>query len=112
MIAVERAELVVVVVLDARRWQEAVERLEVLVCGRRTAMKEQQLYRRIVAHTLRPHVERAFRRRDRDHPHTARPRVFPSGVVEICGHCRCRRRCWRKRPSLRWRSTKVHATET
>src|ERR1044071_9607272 len=86
MIAIERAEVVVVVLLDAGRRQETVERLTVLVRGGRAAVKQQQLHCRVISNALRPHLERALRGLDRNHPHTTGPHVLASGIVEIRGH--------------------------
>ena len=48
LVAVVRAELVVVVVLDTRGRQVAVERLEVLVGGARPAVQQQHLDARLL----------------------------------------------------------------
>src|ERR1700680_1059152 len=83
LIAVERSELIVVVVLDARRWKEAVAGLEVLMGRGGTTVQEEQLRGRVVADALRPDVEVALRRRHRDHPDAAAEDVVASCVVEI-----------------------------
>src|SRR5688572_30290334 len=71
LIAVPGAELIVVVVLDASRRQEAVERLEVLVCRSRPAVQQQHFHRGIVANALRPDLEGPTRSGDGNHPHSA-----------------------------------------
>src|SRR5947209_19333601 len=60
LVAIRRPELVVVVALDAGVWQEAVERLEVLVRAAWTAVQEQEPLRRVVADSLRPDAKRPF----------------------------------------------------
>ena len=83
LVAAEGAELVVVVVLDPRRRQIAVEGLEVLVGRARPAVQQQQPHRRGVADALGPDPEGALRRLDRDHPHAAAQDVVAAGGVEI-----------------------------
>jgi hypothetical protein len=67
-VAVPGAELVVVVELDARIRQPAVEDLEVLMEGSWTAVQQEDLETRVVADPLGPDAVRTGRRADRDHP--------------------------------------------
>ena len=94
LVAIEGAELVVVVVLDPRRGQIAVEGLEALVGCARSTVQQQQPHRRRVADALRPDPKRALRRIDRDQPDTTAQDVVAAGIVEIArraqstgGHC-------------------------
>ena len=93
LIAVMGAELVVVVVLDARTREVAVERFQVFVGEAGSAMEEEQLDSRVVADAFRPHPEGVCRRGHRDHLHPASEDVVPPGVVEV-GRRRLLRRCW------------------
>ena len=99
LVAVRRAELVVVVVLDARGREKAVEGLEVLVRRPGPPCRSSSLSRRVVADALGPDAEVALRRGDRDHPHAARapgpagrwspgqrdPASMPRGRRAACG---------------------------
>src|SRR5580704_7012301 len=71
LVAVCRAQLVVVVVLDARRRQVAVAGFEVLMGARRTAMEEQQLRSRVVPEALGPDVKLPLGSGDRNPPRAA-----------------------------------------
>ncbi len=75
LVAVGRAELVVVVVLDARRRQVAVGRLEILVGRRRAAVEEEELRGRVVADALGPDPELTLGRGDGDQLHPAAEQV-------------------------------------
>lgn len=68
LIAPERAELVVVVVLDTGAGEPRVEAFVQLVGCPRTAVQEQHLQIRVGADPLGPDPERAARRFDRHHP--------------------------------------------
>ena len=83
LVAVVRAQLVVVVVLDAVRRQETVEGLERLVGPARPAVQQQHLDPRVVADALGPHPEIAGRGVDRDHAHAALPGIGATAVVEV-----------------------------
>ena len=87
LIAVIGAELIVVVVLDAGSRQKTVERLEVFVGHSRSAVQQQHLDPRIISDALRPDVEGAARRRNRNHFHTAAQYVVAARVVEISARC-------------------------
>jgi hypothetical protein len=71
LVAVVGPELIVEVVLDPLGRKEAVDCLVVLVRHARPAVQQQDLHARIVADALRPDMERALRRLDRNHPHAA-----------------------------------------
>ena len=77
LVAVEGAQLIVVVVLDSRRGQITVGRLEVLVGRSRAAMEEEQPDPGIVTDPLCPYLELARRGGDRDQTHTAALNVVP-----------------------------------
>src|SRR5215211_635093 len=83
LVTVEGAKLVVVIVLDPRRRQIAVEGLKVLVGRARSAVQQQQPHCGGVADALGPDPERALRRIDRDHPDATAEDVVAVGAVEI-----------------------------
>src|SRR5262249_58738654 len=72
LVAVGRSELIVVVVLDSGARQVAVERLEILMGGRRAAVQQQYLDPGIVSYSLGPDVERTLGSLDGDESRTAR----------------------------------------
>src|SRR5262244_496864 len=81
LIAVGRAKLVVIVVLDSCRRQVAVERFVVLVRRAGTTVQREQLDAGVVSDALGPDVELAFGSRDLDLAHpTAQGIVTPSDV--------------------------------
>ena len=88
LVAVGRAELVVVDVFNARRGQERVEPFEVFVRGARPAVQQQHLEPRVVADALRPDTEVTVLCVDRDHGHAARQRVRAPFLVEVARVCR------------------------
>ena len=84
LVAVERAKLIVVVVLDTCRRKVGVGRLEVLVGRGRAAVQKQQLRGGVVAEALGPDMELPFRGGDRDPPRAAAEDVVPTGVIQVC----------------------------
>src|SRR5438132_7337635 len=83
LVAVGRAQLVVVEVLDAGRWEIAVTGFPVLVSRRRPAVQQQHLGFRVVTDTLGPNLEVAFGGLDPDHLDAAAENVVAAGVVEV-----------------------------
>src|SRR6266550_7020103 len=83
LVAIRRAQLVVIEVLDAGRWEIAVTGFPVLVSRGRPAVQQQHLGFRVVANTLGPNFEVAFRGLDPDHLDAAAENVVAAGVVEV-----------------------------
>ena len=71
LVAIRRAELVVVVVLNARRREIAVAGFEILVRRARAAVEEKDSQRRVVADPLGPDPEGTDRCLDGHHAHSA-----------------------------------------
>ena len=75
LVAERRAELVVVVVLNASRREIAVAGFEVLVGRARAPVQEKHLQRRVAADSLGPNLEGPEAGFDRHHAHPARDQV-------------------------------------
>src|SRR5579864_3255877 len=83
LIAVGRAQLVVVVVLDACLGEIGIASLPVLVSRGRPPMKQKDLGFRVIAYTLGPDLESAFRSLDWDHLDAAGEYVVAAGRVQV-----------------------------
>src|ERR1700685_1354661 len=78
-----RSQLVVVVILHTGGRKETVHGLKEVVRPARAAVQQQHLQSGIVADSLRPHLERAQWRRNRDHPHATRSGIRTVRSVEV-----------------------------
>src|SRR5690606_34980585 len=74
---------VVVVILDAGRWEVAVEGFEVFMSHARPSVQKQHLDSGVVPNALGPHTKGALGRVHRNQLRAAAERIITSGSVEI-----------------------------
>src|SRR5215831_8208276 len=86
LVAVSRAEMVVVIILNCRPRQIAVATLEVFVSAARPAVQQQQLNLRIVADALGPAFELALWRLNLNLPDAAAQYIFAARIIEVSRH--------------------------